>query len=150
MLRQLTNAPKSRAQLEEALAARGCAEDVAATVLDRLTQVGLIDDSAFAGMLVRSHHQGRGLARRALAHELRARGVDEDTAQAALDEIDPLSEAERARELVDKRLRSMAGLDRLVQTRRLAGMLARKGYASEVARRVIREQLDALPEHRRD
>lgn len=150
VLRLLTNAPKSRAELEKALARKGCPDDVAREVLDRMEQVGLVDDEAYAQMFVRSKQAGRGLARRALAHELRKKGVDDEVAEGVLAEVDPHEERETARALVDKRLRSMRGLDRTVQTRRLAGMLARKGYGSEVAMSVVREALDELPEHRRD
>lgn len=150
VLRQLTNAPKSRAQLEQALAKRDCDPDVAAAVLDRLEEVGLVDDEAYAGMLVRSQQAGRGLARRALAQNLRQKGVADEVAEAVLDEVDPAAEEERARGLVEKRLRRLHGLDAVVQKRRLAGMLARKGYPSEVSMRVIREALAATPEHQRD
>ena len=150
MLRQLTNAPKSRAQLESVLRRRNCPDEVAVAVLDRMEEVGLVDDTAYAGMLVRSQQSGRGLARRALAHELRRKGVDDETAQAALDGVDPADEEQRARELVAKRLRSMHGLEPQVQTRRLAGMLARKGYGGELAMRVVRDAVREAPEHRRD
>ncbi|MGE9807025.1 regulatory protein RecX [Janibacter sp. G1551] len=150
VLRQLTAAPRSRGQLEETLRQKNCPDDVAAAVLDRMEEVGLVDDEAYAGMLVRSQQQGRGLARRALAQELRKKGVDPETAQRALDEVDPEAERERARELVAKRLRSMSGLDVTVQTRRLAGMLARKGYPSDVAMAVVREAVREAPEHQRD
>lgn len=150
VLRQLTNAPKSRGQLEQALAKRECDPRVAAAVLDRLEEVGLVDDEAYAGMLVRSQQVGRGLARRALAQNLRQKGVSDEVAESVLDEVDPLAEEERARELVDKRLRRLHGLDVIVQKRRLAGMLARKGYPSEVSMRVIREAIAATQEHQRD
>lgn len=150
VLRQLTNAPKSRAQLEQALRRRNCPDDVAATVLDRMEEVGLVDDRAYAAMLVRSQQAGRGLATRALAHELRRKGVDDDTARAALDDIDPHAEEDLARALVAKRLRTMHGLGVTVQTRRLAGMLARKGYCAEVSMRVVREAIAEAAEHQRD
>lgn len=150
VLRQLTNAPKSRAQLEQALAKRDCDPQVAASVLDRLEEVGLVDDEAYAGMLVRSQQAGRGLARRALAQQLRQKGIDDETAEAVLDEVDPAGEEERARALVTKRLRRLHGLDVVVQTRRLAGMLARKGYPSDVSMRVIRESISEAAEHQRD
>ncbi|WEV79431.1 regulatory protein RecX [Janibacter cremeus] len=150
VLRLLTGAPKSRSELEKALRRKGCPDDVAAEVLDRYEEVGLVDDEAYAQTFVRSKQAGRGLARRALSHELRKKGVDEELARAVLDEIDPEDERARAHELVEKKLRSMHGLDRAVQTRRLAGMLARKGYGPEVARLVINEALDAQPEHQRD
>ncbi len=150
VLRQLTAAPRSRSQLQAVLRRKNCPEHVAAAVLDRMEEVGLVDDTAYAGMLVRSQQAGRGLARRALAQELRRKGVDDETARAALDEVDPHDEEDRARELVAKKLRSMSGLDPVVQTRRLAGMLARKGYPSEVSMRVVREAVREAPEHQRD
>ena len=150
VLRQLTGSPKSRSQLEQALRRKGCPDDVAATVLDRFEEVGLVDDVAYAQMLVRSKQSGRGLARRALQHELRAKGVDDEIARGVLDTIEPDDEREIARGLVEKKLRTMHGLDRQVQVRRLSGLLARKGYGGEVSRQVITEALDALPEHQRD
>ena len=127
-----------------------CLVGVATTVLDRLEEVGLVDDAAYAGMLVRSQQVGRGLARRALAQELRRKGVDDDTARGALDMVGEHDEEERARALVAKKMRSMSGLDAVVQTRRLAGMLARKGYGSDIAMRVVREAVRDAPEHQRD
>jgi regulatory protein len=76
--------------------------------------------------------------------------VDDDTARAQLEAIDPEEERERARQLVDKKLRTMHGLDPAVQVRRLAGMLARKGYPGELAMSVVREALAGSPEHQRD
>lgn len=149
-LRQLTMAPRSRKQLADKLRQRGCAEDVATAVLDRLTEVGLVDDEAYARMLVRNKQETRGLAPRALTQELRRKGVAEEIIEDALADIHPDDDADRARQLVEKRLRTMGGLDRQVQTRRLAGFLARKGYDSNLAFRVIREALDELPEHQRD
>ena len=147
VLRQLAMAPRSRAQLEQKLAQRDCPPDVAAAVLDRMTEVGLVDDEAFAQMLVRSLQTGRGLAKRALARELRTKGIDDDLAQEALDAIPDALERDRARELVDKKLRSMHGLGIPIQTRRLAGMLARKGYSPSLTYTVIREAIADAPEH---
>ncbi|TRW45034.1 regulatory protein RecX [Georgenia yuyongxinii] len=140
-LRQLTAAPRSRAQLEEALARRDVPADVAARVLDRFTEVGLVDDVAYAEMLVRTRHAERGLARRALAQELRRKGIDAEVAEVALEQVDDADEETAARRLVEKKARSTAGLDRQVRRRRLAAMLARKGFGPGVAVRVIDEVL---------
>jgi regulatory protein len=142
-LRQLTAAPRSRAQLETALAKRDVPDDVAARVLDRFTEVGLIDDAAYAEMLVRTRHTERGLARRALAAELHKKGIDPEVAAAALEQVDDADEEGAARRLVEKKARSTAGLDRQVRRRRLASMLARKGFGPGVAMRVVDEVLAA-------
>jgi len=141
-LRQLAVRPRTRAELATALTRRGISDDVAAQVLDRYDQVGMIDDAAFARAWVTSRHQGRGLARRALANELRQRGVDAETASEALDQLDETTEAATARALVDRKLRRAAGPPDAV-FRRLVGMLARKGYPPGVAIRAVKDALAA-------
>jgi regulatory protein len=142
-LRALTGAPKTRSQLAELLAARDIPDDAAETVLDRFTEVGLIDDAAFARAWVSSRQAGRGLARRALSAELRAKGVDAEVAAEAVEAVDDDDERETARRLVDRKVGAMRRLDRATATRRLMGMLARKGYNGGLAAAVVREALDA-------
>ncbi|WP_372462296.1 recombination regulator RecX [Nonomuraea glycinis] len=142
VLRLLTMAPKTRAQLSEALRKRDVPDEAAEKVLDRFSELGLINDEAFAEAWVDSRHHGRGLAKRALAAELRHRGVDSETVNEAVERLDPDQELETARRLVERKLRSTRSLDSKARTRRLAGMLARKGYAPGLAFRVVREALE--------
>jgi regulatory protein len=142
VLRRLTQGPRTRAQLVRVLAARGFAEATITRVLDRFSEVGLIDDEAFAQAWVESRHAGRGLARRALAHELRARGVAEETVDHAVAQLTRDQEEETARILVRRRLQSGTGETRDVRVRRAAGALARKGYSGALAFRLIREELE--------
>jgi regulatory protein len=141
-LNQLAIRPRTRAELAVALARRGISEEVTAQVLDRYDEVGLIDDAAFARAWVSSRHHGRGLARRALASELRRRGVDAETAGAALEDLDPETESATARALVDRKLRTARGEPEAI-FRRLAGMLARKGYPAGLAFRVVKDAMAA-------
>jgi regulatory protein len=142
-LRLLTGTPRTRGQLAEALRKREIPEDVAESVLSRLEDVGLIDDAAFADAWVESRHHGRGLARRALARELRHKGVDSELIDHAVEQLDPEREERTARALVERKLRATKGLERDRRLRRLAGMLARKGYPEGLALRVVREALEA-------
>src|SRR3954465_13338578 len=105
-LRQLAERPRTRAELAKVLARKEISDEVIAEVLDRYDEVGIIDDAAFARAWVSSRHHGRGLARRALANELRQRGVDAEVASEALDTLDEDEEAATARALVDRKLRS--------------------------------------------
>jgi regulatory protein len=146
VLRQLTMAPRSRAELAQKLADRGTPTTVADEVLDRMEEVGLVDDVAFADAWVRSRTVTRGLSRRALAHELRGKGIDDDTARAALDQVDDEAELALARDLVVRRLPTVRGLPPDKQMTRLVGMLARKGYSSGLAFRVVRDALEASRE----
>lgn len=142
-LRQLTLGPRTKAQLVAALARRGVEEEVAEQVLGRLAEVGLVDDAAFAAAWVESRHAGRGLARKALAHELRRRGVADPVVDGAVADLDPERELETAREHAVRRLAASRGLDPAVRFRRAAGTLARKGYSQALAYRVVREALEA-------
>jgi len=146
-LRLLTDRARTRHELAEALRRKGVPDDAAEQVLGRFDEVGLIDDTAFAGQWVRSRHRYRGLGRRAIAMELRRKGVDDEIAGEALAEVDGEAEEQRARQLVDKKLRSMTVTgpeERVTAARRLVGMLARKGYGAGVAYGVVRA---ALAEH---
>lgn len=138
-LRLLTVRARSRTELAQALATRHVPEDAANRVLTRLTEVGLIDDQAFARSFVESRHHDRGLAARELSRQLLSKGIDGAAVADAVAEIDPDRERETARGLVERKLRSMSGLDAQVQTRRLAGMLARKGYSPGMAFQLVRE-----------
>ncbi|MFI7239354.1 recombination regulator RecX [Streptomyces cyaneofuscatus] len=141
-LRLLTGTPRTRKQLADALRKREIPDEAAEEVLARFEDVGLIDDAAFAGAWVESRHHGRGLARRALVRELRTKGVDSSVIDEAVGRLDADQEEETARELVARKLRSTRGLDRDKRLRRLAGMLARKGYGEGMALRVVRQALE--------
>jgi regulatory protein len=140
-LRLLTARPRSRAELAAALQRKGVEPEVADAVLGRLDDVGLIDDSAFAEMVVQSGHRHRLMGKRALSAELRRRGVADETALEAVSTIESDDEERAARQLVDRKLRTMSGLGDPTQVRRLVGMLGRRGYSGGLAYRVVREAL---------
>src|ERR1700761_5562168 len=104
-LRLLTARARTRAELEGQLAKRGYPDDVSARVLDRLTQVGLVDDADFAEQWVQSRRVNAGKGKRALAAELRTKGVDDEVITAALAGIDAGAERRRAEQLVRDKLR---------------------------------------------
>ncbi|CAB4711141.1 MAG: regulatory protein RecX [Actinobacteria bacterium] len=141
LLDQLTGQARSRRELSDKLAKKLVPEEIATRLLDRFEEVGLVDDEAFARAWVASRQPGKGLARRALAQELRRKGIDDEVAREALDEIDPADEEQAARVLVRKKLRSLARVDDQTATRRLVSMLARKGYGSGVAFAVVKDEL---------
>ena len=141
LLDQLTGQARSRAELAGKLARKRVPDEVAERLLDRFEEVGLVDDAAFARDWVQSRQAGRGLARRALAVELRRKGVDPEVVSEAVATVEPDDERETARELVRRKRRSVERFDQQTQVRRLTGMLARKGYSSSVAFGVVREEL---------
>ncbi|WP_372460766.1 recombination regulator RecX [Actinomycetospora endophytica] len=140
-LNLLTTRARTRAELAAGLESRGFDDDVATLVLDRLVEVGLLDDAAFAEQWVDSRHRHRGLGRRALSQELRRKGVDSETAGEAVAGLDADAEREKASELVRRRLPSLDRVEPQAAARRLVGMLARKGYGAGLAYDVVRTEM---------
>jgi regulatory protein len=150
-LRLLTARARTRTELAGQLAKRGYPEDVSAAVLDRLTDVGLVDDVDFAEQWVQSRRVNAGKGKRALAVELRTRGVDDEVIDTTLAGIDAGVEWQRAEQLVRAKLRRerLGGDDDAKVMRRLVGMLARRGYGQSMAFDVVNTEMAAERERRR-
>ncbi|BBX87768.1 recombination regulator RecX [Mycolicibacterium aubagnense] len=140
-LRLLTTRARSRAELGAQLTKRGFPDDVSTRVLDRLTEVGLVDDAAFAEQWVRERRTNAGKGKRALASELRTKGIDAEVIAETLDSVDTGEWRVRAEELVAAKLRRENLDDEMKVTRRLVAMLARRGYSQGMAFDVVSTQL---------
>ncbi len=147
-LRLLTVRARTRAELETRLTDRGFPDEVSARVLDRLVEVGLLDDAAFAQEWVRTRRVNAGKGKRALAVELRNKGVDADVIAETLDSVDAGEWRVRAEELVAGKLRRENLDDEVKVTRRLVGLLARRGYNQGMAFDVVKTQLAQERERR--
>lgn len=149
-LRLLTARPRTHAELAGQLTKRGYADDVVDRVLGRLTAVGLVDDEDFAEQWVRTRQVHAGKGKRALAAELRTKGVDADVIATALEGIDAGVERVRAEQLVERRLRreALGDGDEPKVMRRLVGMLARRGYSQSMALAVVSDALAAERQRR--
>jgi regulatory protein len=151
-LRLLTARARTRAELAGQLAKRGYPADVSTRVLDRLADVGLVDDADFAEQWVHSRRVNAGKGKRALAAELHTKGVDNDVITSVLSDINPDAERDRAEELVRKKLRRENLSDQAADarvTRRLVGMLARRGFSQGMAYDVVSVELAGERERRR-
>jgi regulatory protein len=142
-LRLLSIAPRPRAGLAQALQRKDIPQDVATAVLDRYTELGLIDDVAYAHSFVRVKHRDRALGRAALRTELRKLGVDEEVMTEAVQTVDTEAERVRAAQLIDKRIDAAMAAGPVAARRRLLGLLDRRGYPAEVAVPVVESALRA-------
>lgn len=130
LLHQLARSAKSTTQLRKILEQREIPTEIAEKVIERFTEVGLIDDAAFAETIVNSRRNYKGLSKSAIKRELDEKGISQAMVEEALSGISPEDDFESAKQLASKRYRQMAHLDKEVRTRRLAGYLQRKGYSS--------------------
>ena len=140
-LRKLTAKACTRHELDQALQAKNVPQGVIDAVLDRLQDVGLLDDASFAVDWVTSRQQRRHMSRRLLRRELQAKGVERSHIDSALDQVDRNAELTSARDLVERKRAAMNGLAREVQYRRLAGMLSRRGFDSAITTQVLADVL---------
>lgn len=130
-LRRLTAAARSEHDLRTRLRERGYEDTVIAAVLDRLRRAGYVDDAAYALTWVRTRSVTKSLAAPVLRQELRQRGIDAELIESALAALTAEDEDDRARALLQRRAPNEVPNDRGARdrvARRLAGMLARKGY----------------------
>lgn len=146
LLRRLNSRPRTRSELAKELREKSFSDDIAKEALDRLEEVGLINDVDFAKTWVSTRHRSKGLAGAVLKQELRQKGVSDETTQVALDEISSQEEYESAKKLAQKKYRALQREDRETQIRRLVGFLARKGYPSSLCYRVAKEIVSDMPD----
>lgn len=137
VLRRLDRSAAPRAALVDLLKRKAVDPRIADEVLDRLEAAGVIDDAGYAARLARTRFAEKGAARRAIAEELRRKGLGESDVAAALDQIGSEDEDSAALALARRKLLSTRHLPREVRRRRTAAMLGRKGYGREATMRVI-------------
>ena len=141
-LRLLTAAPRTTAELAQAMHRGGVPAEAAEAILARFADAGLVDDAAFARAWVESRHYSQGLSRRSLSAELRRRGIDTEEIREAVDTLDPEREVATARRLAERKMAGSRGQPPEVRARRTASMLARKGYPPGLVFRLIREVME--------
>jgi regulatory protein len=146
LLRRLSHAPRTRKELAKDLKDKDISDEVANVALDRFEEVGLINDQALASNYVSSQHERKGLGKNALRQQLRAKGVSDDVALEAISQISDDQEFQAAFALACKKIRSLQRDDAKTQLRKIVGVLARKGYHSNLAFRVAKEVITDLPD----
>jgi regulatory protein len=138
LLHQLARSAKSTHQLRKILEQREIPSEIAERVLERFTEVGLIDDKAYAETIVSSRRNFKGLSKSAIKRELGEKGVPAPLIEEAIEDITAEDDFEAAKDLAVQRIRQMSSLTREVRERRLAGYLGRKGYPSSTVFAAIR------------
>lgn len=140
-MRAIGSRPRSTREIEDNLRGKGYAPDTIAAAVARLAARGYLDDAAFARWWTENRTQFRPRGPHLLRQELRRKGVAGDTiadtlsAQAESVDVDA-----QALGIARTKLRSLAsgGLPPEVVTRRLSGLLARRGYGYDTVRTVLR------------
>ena len=102
---------KSKGELLAHLKTRGVEDDVAQAIIFRLQEAGLVNDEEFAKAWAQSRHNHKKISKRIIAGELRGKGVDQESIDAALDGIDDESEYRTAFSLAMRKYSTMSRLE---------------------------------------
>ncbi len=137
-VRLLSFRPRSRQELLSRLKRKGFSEQSTEAAIERMIELGYVNDEEFAAYWVENRQSHRPRGRRLMASELRSKGVPPEIVDQALDEAE-IDEYGAALELAWKRTERLHGLERDVWRRRMAGFLQRRGYGWDVVRRVMEE-----------
>lgn len=143
VLRRLNFAPRTRWELTQTLSEKEIPESTANRVLDRISELGYINDAEFAENWVRARLRIRGHAPVILRRELAAKGISRNLIEAALDQVTEQALRDRGVELAHKKLRSLNGFSELIARQRIISHLQRKGYPFSLAASITSEVIDA-------
>ncbi len=126
--------PRSSAEIRRNLEGHDFETEIINEVITRLQRSGLVDDTSFAQAWVENRSEFRPRSRRALASELYQRGLDTDTIDQALADLD---EETLAYQAGIKRSRKMQEVEWVDFRRKMSGFLARRGFSYDVISPVI-------------
>jgi regulatory protein len=147
-LRLLAYRPRSESELRSRLVRRKLDPELVSIVIEKLKQVGHIDDAAFASFWVDNRNSFGLRGKRLLQRELRAKGVCRELIEAAVDDPGQPSEVQKATEIAQRKLPRIQGEDWNGFRSKMAAHLLRRGFEYEVVDQVVRElwQSKASPE----
>ncbi|MDZ4767664.1 MAG: RecX family transcriptional regulator [Chloroflexota bacterium] len=140
-LRLLAMRPRSASEITQHLTRSGVAVPVVGRAVDRLTELGYLDDWAFASFWVQERMRFKPTSPRALRYELKQKGVENAVIDAALEVLDGDEAAYRAAATQIKKLR---GTSKRVFQEKLNAVLLRRGFSFSQARQTIRRWIDEL------
>lgn len=135
-LNLIAHRPRARGELQQRLRSKGFDDAAAEAAVERLQDLGYLDDAAFAARWVENRQEHRPRSKAMLERELRQKGIDRQTIEETIAETD-IDEVAAARELAEQKMRSMSGLDPETRNRRIGGMLARRGFGYDVIRKAL-------------
>ncbi len=134
---------RSEGEIRRRLTDRRYLEETVDMVLCKLQKEGFLNDEAFARDWAEAR-ANRQLGRRRIAMELRQKGVDGDTAERALNELDPDESLSQATALAVKLLRRRADGDAADTVRKTLAALARRGYEYDQAKQAVAQAIETL------
>ncbi len=146
LLKMIARGAKSSGKLREALLAKDYPAQLVDQLIDRFTEVSLIDDFQMAKDWVQSQLSRKAAAKTVLGMTLRDKGFPAEAIAAALLEIDADSELESAKKIATTRMRQLMKLEPEVRSRRLAGYLTRKGYSSSIVWAAVKHASSESPD----
>lgn len=137
LVRKLARRALSEAEILAFGVAEGLTAHQANVILDRLRELGYVDDRVLAEQMKHALYERKGQSRAVVARAMSGRSIEREIIDEILDDIDQDDELSAATELAAKRASQLSGLDKQTLERRLVGFLARRGYPGNIVREAI-------------
>jgi regulatory protein len=136
--RLLSSRPRSRRELERYFALKQVSPPVISLVLRRLEENGLVNDRKFAEWWVEQRLSSQPKGERALAAELKGKGIDREIIAEILSSFAAeINDPQRLESLARKALKSCRAEGKRKARRKLWAYLSRRGYPSDMIRSVV-------------
>jgi regulatory protein len=139
VLKMLERGPKTSFEIAAALEKHEIPTEIANQLIERFSEVELIDDAAYAEQIAEASRRTKGLARSAVKRKLADKGLDRQIIDQVASDISDEDELSVAIDVAVKRLGQLAKLAPEVRNRRLIGFLQRRGFGSGTVFAAIRE-----------
>ncbi len=137
----LSYRPRSRQEMRRNLAEKEFDSTVIEAALDRLTQMGYLDDVAFARFWTQNRADFKPLSHRALRQELRQKGIADPAIDEALSQLDESGMADQAARSQVRKLRNSTPR---VFRAKLSAFLMRRGFSYDTTEDAVNRLMDEL------
>jgi regulatory protein len=141
-LRFLKIRPRSIEELKEKLESKGFSSTEIDTAVLELTASGLLDDRAFTKSWI-NYRLARPFGFRRIIQELKAKGIEKETIEQAVGEIQgSYSQENVVLELARRRLQRLPAIDGVKKKKRVLDFLLRRGFEPDIVLRVLNSHWD--------
>ncbi len=131
-LNYLSFRPRTVREITTKLTDKGFDTEIISDVIQFLKEYKFVDDDAFARMWIRNRTTLKPTGRQKIKNELFQKGLDKETIERNICQLQPEDEEQMAAFLIEKKIRRAE-----FSYKKLEGFLARRGFSSGIIRRVL-------------
>ena len=145
-MKYLTVKDRTVSEMQAYLDAKEFGEADVDAAIERLKELGILDDARYAQRFVETRLASKPVSRRHLWEQLKGHGVSEEHIRAAFETVDDGSEEENACVIAEKFLRQFRALEPEKRRERVLSRLLGRGFSYDVSRKAYEHALNTEDE----